>query len=51
VIEQLEPALEWVGLWATLLLSLYLKSTRFFEWVMLGSNQRPLPCEVCEIDP
>jgi hypothetical protein len=28
-----------------LLLPLYLNVEEFYEWAMLGSNQRPLPCE------
>jgi hypothetical protein len=27
----------------------YLQNITFYEWAMLGSNQRPLPCEVRSI--
>jgi hypothetical protein len=27
----------------------YLQNTAFSEWAMLGSNQRPLPCEGSKI--
>ena len=27
----------------------YLQNEKFLEWAMLGSNQRPLPCEVSMI--
>ena len=30
---------------ASLDLALHLQTVTFIEWAMLGSNQRPLPCE------
>jgi hypothetical protein len=30
-------------------LAIYLQNAIFSEWAMLGSNQRPLPCEVSTI--
>jgi hypothetical protein len=35
-----EPTLKYV---------IYLQKSAFSEWAMLGSNQRPLPCEGSEI--